>query len=161
ELSEEEKLEYEEKFGDPLTGEFPDEIEASALDDWIYNKGTADLIFETLMTYGIKVNENTRLGKTILITRKHEHAVFLEKVFNRNYPQYGNGFLKVIDYQTEHSETVLEDFKGKDKNPIIACSVDMLDTGIDVPEVVNLVFLKPVKSHIKFWQMIGRGTRKC
>src|SRR5699024_5760856 len=89
ELSEEEKLEYEEKFGDPLTGEFPDEIEASALDDWIYNKGTADLIFETLMTYGIKVNENTRLGKTILFTRKHEHAVFLEKVFNRNYPQYG------------------------------------------------------------------------
>lgn len=161
ELSDQEKLEYEEKFGDPLTGEFPDEIEASALDNWIYNKGTADLIFETLMKHGIQVNSETRLGKTILFTRKHEHAVFLEEVFNRNYPHLGNGFLKVIDYQTEHSETVLEDFKIKDKNPIIACSVDMLDTGIDVPEVVNLVFLKPIKSHIKFWQMIGRGTRKC
>lgn len=161
ELSDEEKREYEEKFADPMTGEIPDEVEASALDDWIYNKGTADLILDELMTRGIKVNNDAELGKTIIFTRKHAHAVFLEDVFNANYPQYKGEFLKVIDYQSEHSASVLEDFKIKNKNPVIACSVDMLDTGIDVPEAVNLVFLKPVKSHIKFWQMIGRGTRKC
>lgn len=161
ELSEEEKIEYEEKFGDPLTGEFPDEIEATALDKWLYNNNTADLILDMLMTRGIKVNNGTELGKTIIFARRREHAEFIRKRFNANYPQYGDQFLKVIDYKTKYSDSILSDFKNKDKYPVIASSVDMLDTGIDVPEVVNLVFLKPVKSPIKFWQMIGRGTRLC
>lgn len=160
-LSEEERLEFEEKFGDPVTGEIPDEIDASQLDEWIFNKNTVDLILEELMKKGIRVDNDTRLGKTIIFTRKHDHAVFVQERFNANYPEYRGEFLKVIDYQTNYSKAILDDFKSKDKNPVIACSVDMLDTGIDVPEVVNLIFLKPVKSHIKFWQMIGRGTRLC
>lgn len=160
-LTEEEKLEYEEKFGDPITGEFPDEIESTALDQWIYNTNTADAILEYLMENGIKVENNSKLGKTIIFAKKHEHAEFLRKRFNANYPELNDQFLKVIDYQIEYRHDLLSDFKIKHKNPQIACSVDMLDTGIDVPEVVNLVFLKPVKSRVKFWQMIGRGTRLC
>lgn len=160
-LTEEEKLEYEEKFGDPITGEYPDEIESTALDQWIYNTNTADAILEYLMENGIKVENNSKLGKTIIFAKKHEHAEFLRKRFNANYPELNDQFLKVIDYQIEYRHDLLSDFKIKHKNPQIACSVDMLDTGIDVPEVVNLVFLKPVKSRVKFWQMIGRGTRLC
>ncbi len=160
-LTEGEKLEYEEKFGDPITGEYPDEIESTALDQWIYNTNTADAILAYLMENGIKVENNSKLGKTIIFAKKHEHAEFLRKRFNANYPELNDQFLKVIDYQIEYRHDLLSDFKIKHKNPQIACSVDMLDTGIDVPEVVNLVFLKPVKSRVKFWQMIGRGTRLC
>jgi type I restriction enzyme R subunit len=161
ELSDAEKLEYEEKFGDPITGEIPDEIEESALDKWIYNAQTADAILDHLMTYGIRVDNGTKLGKTIIFAKKHDHAEFIRARFNVNYPEYKDQFLKVIDYQMEYRHDLLNDFKINYKYPQIACSVDMLDTGIDVPEVVNLVFLKPVKSKVKFWQMIGRGTRLC
>lgn len=161
ELSDAEKIEYEEKFGDPMTGEFPDEIEASALDQWIYNNDTVDKILDKLMTGGVKVEDGNKLGKTIIFAKKHDHAEFIHQRFNANYPHLKDQFLKVIDYQVEYKHDLLNDFKTKNKNPQIACSVDMLDTGIDVPEVVNLVFLKPVKSRIKFWQMIGRGTRLC
>lgn len=160
-LSDTEKLEYEEKFGDPESGEIPDEIEASALDSWIYNTDTADKILSTLMAYGIRVENGEKLGKTIIFAKKHDHAEFIRKRFNANYPHYKDQFLKVIDYQAEYKHDLLSDFKLKDKMPQIACSVDMLDTGIDVPEVVNLVFLRPIKSNVKFWQMIGRGTRLC
>ena len=161
ELSDEEKREYEEKFGDPETGEIPDEIDASALDSWIYNTDTADKILDTLMQYGIRVENGEKLGKTIIFAKKHEHAEFIRKRFNANYPHYKDEFLKVIDYQVEYKHDLLSDFKLANRMPQIACSVDMLDTGIDVPEVVNLVFLRPIKSNVKFWQMIGRGTRLC
>ncbi len=158
-LTDEEKAEYEEKFGDPITGEFPDEIEASALDQWIYNEDTVDKVLDKLMTDGLKVDGGNTIGKTIIFAKKHDHAEFIRKRFNANYPHHKDQFLKVIDYQVEYRHDLLNDFKTKNKLPQIACSVDMLDTGIDVPEVLNLVFLKPVKSRIKFWQMIGRGTR--
>lgn len=161
ELSEEDKKEYEEKFCDPVTGEIPDEVEASALDQWLYNGNTADIILQTLMEKGIRVNDGDNIGKTIIFCKNRKHADFISERFEVNYPQYKGQFLKVIDYKTEYKDDVLNDFKQKDKMPQIACSVDMLDTGIDVPEVVNLVFLKPVKSSIKFNQMIGRGTRLC
>lgn len=160
-LTDEEKLEYEEKFGDPVTGEIPDEVEASALDNWLYNTGTADKIVTTIMEKGIRVEGGDKLGKTIIFAKKHQHADFIRERFNFNFPHLKDQFLKVIDYREEYKHDLLNDFKLKDKMPQIACSVDMLDTGIDVPEVVNLVFLKPVKSSVKFWQMIGRGTRLC
>ncbi len=75
------------------------------------------------------------------------------------YPQYGSGFCRVIDNQESKAEQLIDDFKNPANELTIAISIDMLDTGIDVPEVVNLVFAKPVKSYVKFWQMIGRGTR--
>ena len=161
ELSEEEKLKYEEQFTDPVTGEFPDEIDSSALNKWLFNADTVDKVLGHLMVNGIKVEGGDKLGKTIIFARSHKHARFIEERFNNQYPQYKGDFLKVIDYQEEYKYDLLNKFKGKQNMPQIAVSVDMLDTGIDVPEVANLVFFKPVRSSAKFWQMIGRGTRLC
>lgn len=102
-----------------------------------------------------------RLAKTILFARNHEHAKFIEERFNHHYPHYKGHFARIIDHYAKYPQSLLDDFSQKDKTPHIAISVDMLDTGIDVPEVANLVFFKPVYSKIKFWQMIGRGTRLC
>lgn len=160
-LSEEEKLAYEEQFTDPVTGEFPDEIDAAALNKWLFNNDTVDKVIGHLMQYGIKVEGGDKLAKTIVFARSHLHAKFIEGRFNKQYPAYKGEFLKVIDYHEEYRYDLLNKFKEKTKMPQIAVSVDMLDTGIDVPEVCNLVFFKPVRSSVKFWQMIGRGTRLC
>ena len=113
------------------------------------------------MEHGHKVEGGDRLAKTIIFARNHEHAAFIEERFNHHYPHYKGHFARIIDHYAKYPQSVLDDFSQKDKAPHIAISVDMLDTGIDVPEVVNLVFFKPVYSKIKFWQMIGRGTRLC
>ncbi|NTS42741.1 DEAD/DEAH box helicase family protein [Flavisolibacter sp. BT320] len=159
ELSPEEQRKYEEEFADPLTGEFPDEINSTALNSWLFNTDTVDKVLGVLMRDGIKVAGGDRLGKTIVFARSHKHAKFIEERFNKQYPQYKGDFCKVIDNYEEYAYDLLKNFSEKDKGPHIAVSVDMLDTGIDVPEVVNLVFFKPVRSRAKFWQMIGRGTR--
>jgi type I restriction enzyme R subunit len=161
ELSDEEKLKYEEQFTDPITGEFPDEIDSSALNSWLFNTDTVDKVLGHLMQNGIKVEGGDKLAKTMVFARSHKHAKFIEERFNKQYPQYKGEFLKVIDYHEEYRYDLLNKFKGKQNMPQIAVSVDMLDTGIDVPEVANLVFFKPVRSSAKFWQMIGRGTRLC
>jgi type I restriction enzyme R subunit len=161
ELSDEEKIAYEEQFSDPVTGEFPDEIDAAALNSWLFNADTVDKVIGHLMQNGIKVEGGDKLAKTIVFARSHLHAKFIEERFNKQYPTYKGEFLKVIDYHEEYRYDLLNKFKDKSKMPQIAVSVDMLDTGIDVPEVCNLVFFKPVRSSVKFWQMIGRGTRLC
>ncbi|MCX8478547.1 MAG: DEAD/DEAH box helicase family protein [Chitinophagales bacterium] len=161
ELTDEEKLKYEEQFTDPITGEFPDEIDSSALNSWLFNTDTVDKVIGHLMQNGIKVEGGDKLAKTMVFARSHKHAKFIEERFNKQYPQYKGEFLKVIDYHEEYKYDLLNQFKVKTKMPQIAVSVDMLDTGIDVPEVCNLVFFKPVRSRPKFWQMIGRGTRLC
>jgi type I restriction enzyme R subunit len=161
ELSEEEKLKFEEQFTDPITGEFPDEIDSTALNNWLFNTDTVDKVLGYLMENGIKVEGGDKLGKTMIFARSHKHAKFIEERFNKQYPEYKGEFLKVIDYHEEYKYDLLNKFKVKTKMPQIAVSVDMLDTGIDVPEVCNLVFFKPVRSSAKFWQMIGRGTRLC
>lgn len=161
ELSDEEKLAYEEQFADPITGEYPDEIDATALNSWLFNTDTVDKVIGHLMQNGIKVEGGDKLAKTMIFARSHQHAKFIEERFNLQYPQYRGEFLKVIDYQEEYKHDLLNKFKDKSKMPQIAVSVDMLDTGIDVPEVCNLMFFKPVRSSTKFWQMIGRGTRLC
>lgn len=161
ELSDEEKLKYEEQFTDPVTGQYPDEIDAAALNKWLFNTDTVDKVIGHLMEHGIKVEGGDKLAKTIVFARSHLHAKFIEERFNKQYPAYKGDFLKVIDYHEEYRYDLLNKFKEKTKMPQIAVSVDMLDTGIDVPEVCNLVFFKPVRSNVKFWQMIGRGTRLC
>lgn len=103
----------------------------------------------------------TSYGKTIIFAKNHKHAEEIEKVFNLLYPQYNGEFATVIDNTINYAGTLIEQFEKPNKYPQMAISVDMLDTGIDVPEVLNLVFFKPVKSKVKFWQMIGRGTRLC
>ncbi|MBL0301710.1 MAG: DEAD/DEAH box helicase family protein [Cytophagaceae bacterium] len=163
ELSEAEKLEYEEKFGDPTKEEAPDEIGSSALNKWLFNTGTVDKVLAHLMEVGIKVSGGDKLGKTIIFAKNHQHALFIEDRFNKNYPEYGGKFLRVIDNYESKAQALLEKFVDeiKEVDPQIAVSVDMMDTGVDAPRVVNLVFFKPVKSPTKFWQMIGRGTRLC
>ena len=161
ELNDQEKLEYEQQFTDPVTGEFPDEIDAAALNSWLFNTDTVDKVIGHLMINGIKVEGGDKLAKTIVFARSHKHAKFIEERFNKQYPEYKGDFLKVIDHQEEYRYDLLNKFKVNSNLPQIAVSVDMLDTGIDVPEVCNLVFFKPVRSSTKFWQMIGRGTRLC
>lgn len=161
ELSAAEKRAYEEQFTDPVTGAFPDEIDAAALNKWLFNADTADKVIGHFMEHGIKVEGGDKLAKTIVFARSHQHARFIEERFNKQYPAYKGEFLKIIDYQQEYRYDLLNKFKDPSKMPQIAVSVDMLDTGIDVPEVCNLVFFKPVRSSVKFWQMVGRGTRLC
>ncbi|MBK8516561.1 MAG: DEAD/DEAH box helicase family protein [Saprospiraceae bacterium] len=161
ELSAEEKRTYEEQFTDPLTGEYPEEIDASALNQWVFNTDTVDKVLAHLMTFGIKIEGGDKLAKTIIFARSHKHARFIQERFDKQYPEYGGHFLQVIDYQVEYKYDLLNKFKVATNMPQIAVSVDMLDTGIDVPEVANLVFFKIVRSSSKYWQMIGRGTRLC
>ena len=163
ELSEKEKEEYEEKFGDPTSEEAPDTIGSGALNKWLFNTDTVDKVLEHLMKDGIKVSGGDKLGKTIIFAKNHQHAVFIEERFNKNYPEYSGHFLRVIDNYESKAQDLLEKFTDpfEEQDPQIAVSVDMMDTGVDAPRAVNLVFFKMVKSSSKFWQMIGRGTRLC
>ncbi len=162
-LSDEEKREYEEQFGDPSNDEAPDTIGSSALNKWLFNTDTVDKVLHFLMEKGIKVEGGDKLGKTIIFAKNHSHAVFIEERFNKNYPEYSGKFLRVIDNYETKAQDLLEQFvdEYQEQEPQIAVSVDMMDTGVDAPRVVNLVFFKPVKSVSKYWQMIGRGTRLC
>jgi type I restriction enzyme R subunit len=157
-LSEEEKetwdeLEWEEGDGPP------DRVEAEAVNKWLFNQDTVDKVLEHLMTHGQKVEGGDRLGKTIVFAKNHRHAEFIAQRFDANYPHLKGHFARVIDFQVDYAQSLINDFSNPAKAPHIAISVDMLDTGIDVPEVLNLVFFKLVRSKTKFWQMIGRGTR--
>jgi type I restriction enzyme R subunit len=162
-LTDEEKAKWESiDWGDDASNNgAPDAVHASAVNRWLFNTDTVDKVLNHLMEEGLKVQSGDRLGKTIIFARNHDHAKFIEERFNFHYPQYNGHFARVIDNYAKYPQTLIDDFSCKDKAPHIAISVDMLDTGIDVPEVVNLVFFKPVYSKIKFWQMIGRGTRLC
>ena len=142
-------------------GTVPARVEPAALNKWLFNKDTVDKVLEHLMTHGLKVAGGDRLGKTIIFAKSHEHAQFIVERFDANYPHLKGSFARVIDFKTEYAQTLIDDFSQAEKAPHIAVSVDMLDTGIDVPEVVNLVFFKIVRSKTKFWQMLGRGTRLC
>ncbi len=160
ELSDEEKEQYENTFADNEEN-IPGEIGAEAINKWLFNKDTIKKLIELLMQKGLKVKGGDELGKTIIFARNHKHAQRIVDVFNELYPKYKGEFAKLIDNEVEYNETIIEEFSNKDKWPQIAVSVDMLDTGVDIPEILNLVFFRPVKSKIKFWQMIGRGTRLC
>jgi len=146
-------------------GEDPESFnyDAPEIDRQIFNKETNRAILRNLMENGIRETSGQHVGKSIIFTRNHLHAVLLAQLFDEMYPQYGGNFCQVIDNYDPRAEQLIDDFKGNGSNKelTIAISVDMLDTGIDVPEIVNLVFAKPVKSKVKFWQMIGRGTRLC
>jgi type I restriction enzyme R subunit len=159
-LSEEEKDEWDSRDWDE-EGDVPDAVASDAVNKWLFNDDTVDKMLETLMVSGHKVAGGDRLGKTIIFARNNDHAEFIRKRFDANYPEYAGSFARVVTYKTEYAQSLIDDFSIRDKAPHIAISVDMLDTGIDIPEVVNLVFFKPVRSKSKFWQMLGRGTRLC
>ena len=160
-LTEDEKDEWDAKeWGDEADAP-PDKVEAGAVNKWLFNTDTVDKVLEHLMKNGQKVDGGDRLGKTIIFAKNHQHALFIEERFNKNYPHLAGKFARVIDNYESYAQSLLDDFSTPDKNPHIAISVDMLDTGIDVPQVVNLVFFKLIRSKTKFFQMLGRGTRLC
>ncbi|MGH6897944.1 MAG: DEAD/DEAH box helicase family protein [Geminicoccaceae bacterium] len=160
ELTEEDKDQWDALEWDE-DGTVPDRVEAEAVNRWLFNKDTVDKVLEHVMTRGLKVAGGDRLGKTIVFAKNQQHAQFIAERFDVNYPHLKGAFARVITFKTEYAQSLIDDFSNKDKAPHIAISVDMLDTGIDIPEVVNLVFFKLVRSKTKFWQMLGRGTRLC
>ncbi|WP_026895749.1 DEAD/DEAH box helicase family protein [Clostridiisalibacter paucivorans] len=155
ELSEEEKEQFEMTFDD-----FED-ISSEELNRSLFNKDTVDIVIQELMEKGIKVEGGDKLGKTIIFAANQRHADFIVERFDALYPEYKGHFAQAVYHNINYVDNVIDSFKDKDSYPQIAVSVDMLDTGIDVPELVNLVFFKKVRSKAKFWQMIGRGTRLC
>lgn len=159
ELSKEEKEEYEKTFLTP-EGELPTELSGADFFKKIYNDNTVDLVLQTLMNEGLKVNGGDLIGKTIIFAFNHVHAELIVKRFEKLYPELGPEYCKLVDNYVTYSQSIIDSFSVRDKLPQIAVSVDMLDTGIDVPDILNLVFFKRIYSKIKFVQMIGRGTRK-
>lgn len=161
ELSEEDKKHFEDTFAEDPTISVTKKVPNTAVNKWLFNQDTIDNMLKELMDKGLKVSGGDVLGKTIIFARSSLHAKAIVERFNKLFPEYGGEFIKQIDYSIKYADVLLDDFGTKDKYPQIAVSVDMLDTGIDVPEILNLVFYKKVKSYAKFWQMIGRGTRLC
>ncbi|HBG1360146.1 TPA: DEAD/DEAH box helicase family protein [Clostridioides difficile] len=159
ELSDEEKEEYENTFNDDES--IGDEIGNNAVNEWLFNSDTIDLVLNKLMTEGLKIEGEEKIGKAIIFAKNTKHARAIVERFNKLYPKYGGNFVKAVDYSINYVDSIIDDFSDKNKLPQIAVSVDMLDTGIDIPEILNLVFFKKVRSKTKFWQMIGRGTRLC
>lgn len=137
----------------------PDEVDATAMNSWLFNEDTVDKVLEVLMTDGRKVSGGDVLGKTVIFAKNVKHADFIQKRFDANYPAYAGHFAQVIVSGRPYAQNLIDNFSAPAKFPQMAISVDMLDTGIDVPDIVNLVFFKPVHSKTKYWQMVGRGTR--
>lgn len=158
-LSEEDKARYEETF-EMEDGDLPESISSSALNTWVFNEDTIRRVLNTFMKDCLRVDYGMKPGKSIIFAKNHSHAEKILKIFNKDYPHL-NGYAKVIDNRINYAQSLIDEFSDPKKLPQIAISVDMMDTGIDVPEILNLVFFKKVLSYAKFWQMIGRGTRLC
>ena len=158
-LSASDKEAYENTFEDE-SGDLPESIASSALNEWVFNEDTIRHVLHILMSDGLRIDYGEKLGKSIIFAKNHEHAEKIHEIFGKEYPHLP-GYTKVIDNYMTYAQSAIDEFSDPKKLPQIAISVDMLDTGIDVPEVLNLVFFKKVMSKAKFWQMIGRGTRRC
>ena len=156
-LSDEDKDRYEEAFSED--DYIPEFIESNKLNSFIFNETTVDTVLQDLMERGIKTAGGDLIGKTIIFAQNKRHAEYIVERFNKLYPQYNGTFAQRVICDDSYAQTIIDDFKNPNNEPRIAVSVDMMDTGIDVPECVNLVFFKKVRSKTKFWQMIGRGTR--
>ncbi|MDQ2084943.1 DEAD/DEAH box helicase family protein [Herbivorax sp. ANBcel31] len=158
-LSDKEKEEFENTFEDDEI--IDDSLSSNDIDQWLFNESTIDMVLNRLMDKGLKVEAGEKLGKTIIFAKNSFHAKAIVDRFHKIYPDFEEDFIKQIDYSINHVDSLMEYFATRDKFPQIAVSVDMLDTGIDIHEILNLVFFKKVRSKSKFWQMIGRGTRPC
>ena len=152
-LSEEDKEEYENLFATE-DGSMPERIDSSALNEKIFNEDTIRKVLGILMEKGIRIDYGNKIGKTIIFAKNHRHAEKIYEIFGKEYPNFSPNFCRVIDNYTNYSQSLIDEFSDPKKMPQIVVSVDMMDTGIDVPEVVNLVFFKKVMSKAKFWQMM-------
>ncbi|RHR37524.1 DUF4145 domain-containing protein [Parabacteroides sp. AF18-52] len=135
------------------------DIEKDEIFKFLFNEDTVDKVLQDLMENGLRVQSGERIGKTIIFAYNHKHAVLIVERFGKLYPEYGPSFCQLIDNSVTYAGNLIDQFEVRDNLPQIAVSVDMLDTGVDVPDILNLVFFKVIKSKIKFMQMIGRGTR--
>jgi type I restriction enzyme R subunit len=162
-LSAKEKAKYEDTFRDATTGLFPEHIRANAMNKWLFNKDTVNKVLDTLMEEGLKIEGGDKIGRTIVFAVNQSHAKFIVDCFTKRYPEKPSGFISMIHNKVSHAQSLIDAFcdEHNENLPQIAVSVDMMDTGIDAPRVLNLVFFKVVRSYAKFWQMIGRGTRLC
>lgn len=163
ELSAADQIKYEETFADKTTGIFPEEIRANAMNKWLFNKDTVYKVLDTLMQQGLKIEGGDKIGRTLIFAVNQTHAKFIVECFLERYPEKPAGFIAMIHNEVSHAQSLIDLFcdQHQENNPQIVVSVDMMDTGIDAPRVLNLVFFKVVRSYAKFWQMIGRGTRLC
>ena len=163
ELSAADQIKYEETFADKTTGIFPEEIRANAMNKWLFNKDTVYKVLDTLMQQGLKIEGGDKIGRTLIFAVNQTHAKFIVDCFLERYPEKPAGFIAMIHNEVSHAQSLIDLFcdQHQENNPQIVVSVDMMDTGIDAPRVLNLVFFKVVRSYAKFWQMIGRGTRLC
>lgn len=162
-LSNDEKEEFEDKFENEFDEDIQDDeknIDSKEINKRILNKDTNEKVLEHLFEYGLKIQDGNKIGKTIIFAKNQIHAEFIKEVFDAKYPKISET-AQIIHSEISHVDSLMDDFKNPSRDPQIAISVDMLDTGIDVPEILNLVFFKTIKSKTKFWQMIGRGTRLC
>jgi len=142
-------------------GSIPNEVEAAAVNEWLFNIDTVDKVLEHLMSKGLKIEGGDQIGKSIIFAKNHKHAHFIQERFDTNYPHLKGHFARVIDNKESYAQNLIDKFsstKSIKDAPRLVISVDMMDTGIDVPDLLNLVFFKIVRSKTKFWQMIGRGT---
>lgn len=142
----------------PPTPDF--NIPGNEIFKYLFNKDTCRKVLEDLMRYGLRVDGGETVGKTIIFAYNHKHAQMIVDCFHEMYPEYSANTCQLIDYSVSYGDDLVIKFE-EDPEFRIAVSVDMLDTGVDIPEVLNLVFFKKVRSRIKFVQMIGRGTRLC
>ena len=158
-LTEDEKAQLDEYLEeDPPTPDFT--IPGNELFKYLFNRDTCRRVLEELMKWGLRVDNGETMGKTIIFAYNHKHAQMIVECFQELYPEYPANTCQLVDYQVNYGEDLVIKFE-EDPEFRIAVSVDMLDTGVDIPEVLNLVFFKKVRSKIKFVQMIGRGTRLC
>lgn len=165
-LSDDEKKQLEkvfayEKMKQALDGEYVRDIESQEIFNYIFNEDTISQVLQDLMTNGLKIKGSEEIGKTVIFAYNHRHAEMIVEKFNKLFPEYGPDYCALIDNYVTYAEDLIDKFGDKNQEPQIAVSVDMLDTGIDVPEVLNLVFFKRIRSKIKYMQMVGRGTRLC
>jgi len=156
------KNEQEKLLVDGYSGEEID-FEGSSVEKMVKNDDTNRLILTTLIEDGYKDPQTNLPAKTIIFAINKSHAYRLVKLFDELYPDYNSKVAKVIVSDLNNTDELMKEFidKGEDNGSEfnIAISVGMLDTGVDIPKLMNLVFAKPIYSKSKFWQMIGRGTR--
>ena len=155
-----EKARAEEETGE-IVEIAPHDIEKKELFEYIFNTKTVDIVLQELMNVGLKINNGDKLGKTIIFAYDKFHAQLIVDRFHELYSQFNPDFCQRVDYSVKYAQNIIDNFKLRDKMPQVVVSVDMLDTGIDVPDILNLVFFKPIYSRIKYIQMVGRGTRLC
>ncbi len=136
------------------------DFDLPAVNNWLFSEEKIQAMLENLLAHGMKAKDG-KLGKTIIFAKNSLQAKAIAFIFQRLHPEYGADFIRALDARTPDLAEAVQAFAEPDAQPTVAISVDVLDTGFDMPPVVNLVFFRKVHSLSKFSQMLGRGMRFC